>query len=93
MRNINIIAIIIAVVISGCSDTKEETAYVVDTSWVLTACIGVSSWGCGSVFKDKYPTEESCYAALNQINQNKSTAIESNLRRDVVANCKPTGLN
>ena len=93
MRNINIIAIIIAVVISGCSDTKEETAYVVDTSWTLTACIGVSSWGCGSVFNDKYPTEESCYAALNQINQNKNTAIENNLRRAVVASCKPTDLN
>lgn len=88
-----ILLILTYISISGCSDRPGTVAIVEDNSWTLTACVAASSWGCGSVFRGKYPTEDSCYRAVNQINQNKSTLVESNLRRDVVATCEQTNLN
>jgi hypothetical protein len=58
--------------------------------WVLTICLGVSWAGCGSNQYRTYPSEDSCYRALDHMHvSNASPVAESENRRDVVAYCSP----
>lgn len=59
--------------------------------WVLTICMGVSSWGCGAFARVPYPTEEACYKALERMKTGDSNISESNRKRNTVAYCAPKG--
>lgn len=59
--------------------------------WILSICIGVSSWGCGSYQTVTYQDEEACYKALDRMKTGDSAVAESGNKRNTVAFCKPKG--
>lgn len=60
-------------------------------NWVLVICLGVSWAGCGALQKAEYPTEDSCYRALEAMKTGDQEVLESNNKRNTIAYCKPAG--
>lgn len=58
-------------------------------SWVLVICLGVSWAGCGAVQTADYPTEDSCYRALEAMKTGDQAVAESGNKRNTIAYCKP----
>lgn len=59
------------------------------TTWILSICMGISAWGCGSVATPEYPSEEACYRALAAMKTGDQPVAESNTKRNTVAYCRP----
>lgn len=55
--------------------------------WVLIICAGISWAGCGIISKAEYPSEDSCYRALESMRFDVHT--ESEKRRSAYAYCSP----
>ena len=58
-------------------------------TWILVVIYGITGWGAGGVSKAQFPTEESCYKALESMKitgQNQQAGEDD---EQIFAYCKP----
>lgn len=59
------------------------------TTWILGICIGVTWAGCGGVRHLEFPSENSCYRALEAMKTGDQPVAESSNKRNTIAYCYP----
>lgn len=57
--------------------------------WEMIMCLGITWAGCGSYKVSVYPSEASCYKALQAVRDNSQPVAESNKKLSMVAYCRP----
>jgi len=58
-------------------------------NWILSICIGASSWGCGAFREAVFPSQQACFQALASMRTGDQPTAESGLKRNTVAYCAP----
>jgi hypothetical protein len=59
--------------------------------WVLVIIYGITGWGPGGRESIPYPSEESCYKALNSMIISADTQQAGDDDEQVIAYCRPEG--